>query len=186
MEDLEQDREFGQDQELEEEQETGGLAEAMADRVEALLVEELAHAGFRLMDVEYRQEGRWVLRLFMVRESGGLTLDDCAAASELASRLLDVADPIPHEYGMEVSSPGIFRKLSKPRHFSQSIGQVIRVKLKEEAVLTPGHYVLRGELSALEDETLVMVVEDEQIRIPLSGVKTARLDPDLKADLNRS
>jgi len=176
-------------------QDSGGSDPASsAGRVEAVLAPDLAAAGFRLLDAEYRQEGRMVLRLTVDRlhadgSTGGVTLDECAEASELASRLLDVADPIPTEYEMEVSSPGVFRKLSKPKHFHQSVGQILRVKLEADAVFNPGQYVLRGELTGVESgpegETLLLSVEEGPLRIPLSGVKEARLDPDLRVDLHR-
>lgn len=154
----------------------------IAARVEALLERPVAAAGFRLLEVQYRHEGRWVLRLVIDRADGAggsVGLDDCTAVSEVAGRILDVEDPIPQAFSLEVTSPGVFRPLKEPRHFRQSVGQVIRVHLAPDALPERKQRDLRGRLEAMDDDAVVLAVEGEQLRLPLAAVQKARLDPEL-------
>jgi len=163
-------------------------------RVEQLLDEPIRALGCRLLEARLRQEGRWVLRLTIERAEGALTLDDCARVSELAGRILDVEDPIPHAFFLEVSSPGVFRPLKERRHFEQSVGRRIRITVAPEAVPGLKDATFRAELKAVEGETLLLEVQgpdakspdtqspDTQstvLAVPLDAVKKARLDPDL-------
>ena len=164
-------------------------------QVEALLEAPIAGLGCRLLEVQYRQEGRWVLRLIVDGE-GGVGLDHLAQISELASRLLDVEDPIAGEYALEVSSPGLFRPLSERRHFEQSIGKLAKLTLSSDCLPERKNKVLRGRIEALvevdgqEAVRLTLQAKAQRKRapapepegpltIPLDGIRTARLDPDL-------
>ncbi len=83
----------------------------------------VASEGMELVDLEYRRQGRrWMLRLF-VDKDGGVTLDDCANISRELGDLLDVKDVIPQAYVLEVSSPGLNRRLRKKEDFSRFAGR---------------------------------------------------------------
>ncbi|MEE8177522.1 MAG: ribosome maturation factor RimP [Acidobacteriota bacterium] len=150
----------------------------IADRVEALLREPLGGLGYQLLDVEYRFEGRWVLRLLIDREQG-IGLDDCGTVSEMASRILDVEDPVPTAFSLEVSSPGLFRPLKLPRHFRQSIGKMVRFSLAPDVMASRKDKVLRCRITDVKEETLLVESEGEILELPLDGIRSARLDPDL-------
>jgi len=148
-------------------------------RVEALLAAPVTGLGFQLLEVQFRYESRWVLRL-VIDGPQGVGLDACAAVSEVAGRVLEVEDPIPHEFTLEVSSPGLFRPLRAARHFAQSVGKRVRFQLAPGFLAERRERQVRGTLVALEDEeTLVVDTAGETIRLPLAGVRAARLDPDL-------
>lgn len=148
-------------------------------QVEALLTEPVAGLGVRLLDTRLVQEGRWTLRLVIDRPASAVTLDDCARVSELAGRILDVEDPIPQAFALEVTSPGMFRPLKERRHFEQSVGKVVRLTLAHEALPERKDRTPRGVLVAVEGETLRLDVQGEPLTVPLQAVKKARLDPDL-------
>jgi ribosome maturation factor RimP len=150
----------------------------IAARVEALLAGPIAAAGCRLLEVQYRQEGRWVLRLIVDR-APTVGLDELSAVSELAGRLLDVEDFIPHAYSLEVSSPGIFRPLREPRHFQQSIGKQVRLTLAAGFQDERRQRTLRGVIEAVEGETVRLASGEEVVQLPVSAIRSARLDPDL-------
>ena len=81
-----------------------------------------------LWGVELRPEsGRWVLRLLVDKE-GGVTIDDLARVSREAGDLLDVYDPLPWRYDLEVSSPGVSRPLFRPEHYRSYVGKRVRVR----------------------------------------------------------
>jgi ribosome maturation factor RimP len=154
-------------------------------RVEALLAEPVAGLGVRLLDARLVQEGRWTLRLVIDRPSSAgrpdsaVTLDDCARVSELAGRILDVEDPIPQAFALEVTSPGMFRPLKERRHFEQSVGKIVRLTLAHESLPERKERTPRGVLVAVEGDALRLDVQGEPLTVPLEAVKKARLDPDL-------
>ena len=93
--------------------------------VEDLLEPVAAAHGVWIYDVEYVREGQeYFLRVFIDKD-GGVTIDDCVDVSHDLSDLLDIADPIPEAYTLEVSSPGLGRRLTKDRHYAASIGEEV-------------------------------------------------------------
>ncbi len=89
--------------------------------------------GMEIVDIEFRREhAGLVLRLFVDRTDGrGVTLDDLSHVSRQLSDLLDVHDVVPGSYTLEVSSPGINRRLRRPEHFRRYIGQKVQVRTSE-------------------------------------------------------
>ena len=144
------------------------LVELLEPTVEAL--------GYELADLEAQLGGpHGVLRLFIDADAG-ITLEDCETVSRQISSVLDVADPIGGEYRLEVSSPGLNRRLSKQEHYERYAGSLIKVRLKR---LVQGRRRLKGLLLAQDTETVVLRVGDKDISIPLDEIDTARLVPDL-------
>jgi ribosome maturation factor RimP len=104
------------------------MSDAM-EQVRQLLDPILESMGLSLWDLEFHKQGpRWLLRIFIDRESGDVTLGDCETVSRDLSAALDVEDIISHAYTLEVSSPGLDRTLSKPAHFVRFTGSTIRIK----------------------------------------------------------
>ena len=118
----------------------------------------VAGEGMELLEVEYvREREGWVLRLF-VDKAGGVGLEDCQQASRAVETALDVEDIIPHEYSLEVSSPGLNRPLSKPEHFKKVEGQ--RVKVKTFGPLgEPPRKHFTGKLVSVTDASVAVDVE---------------------------
>ncbi|MCG0275033.1 MAG: ribosome maturation factor RimP [Thermosediminibacteraceae bacterium] len=128
--------------------------------------------GFEMVDVEFVQEnGSWYLRYY-IDKPGGITLDDCQEVSEEISRQLDIEDPIPHSYILEVSSPGIERKLKKEEDFLKYIGSDVEIKTFEPF---DGKKILTGTLVDYNDGTVVLKVDSRTINIPLEKISSAKL-----------
>jgi ribosome maturation factor RimP len=86
------------------------------------------HHGLEIVDIEYRRESHGtVLRFFLDRE-GGVSLDELAPMSRYLGDVLDVHDVVPSAYVLEVSSPGINRRLRQPKHFRHYIGKRVRIR----------------------------------------------------------
>lgn len=103
--------------------------QSVAARAEALALPEAEKLHLSIWETEFVKEGAsWFLRYYIDRPEG-VGLDDCEAFSRAVDPLLDEADFIEEAYYLEVSSPGIERRLSKPEHFSFCNGQNIRVRL---------------------------------------------------------
>ncbi len=97
-------------------------------RTETLLEPIAKSNGVSIYDVEYVKEGSdWYLRAYIDKE-GGVTIDDCESVSRALNDKLDEEDYIAEAYILEVSSPGLTRKLTKPRHFAASLGQEVELK----------------------------------------------------------
>lgn len=137
------------------------------------LVERL---GYELTDLELKVGGRGgLLRVYIDKESG-VDIDDCEAVSHQVGAVLDVEDPIPGNYTLEVSSPGLDRTLTKPAHFQRFMGEDIKVKLRFPMA---GRRNFRGSLKSADDETIEVEVDGESHRLPLSTIESARLVPTL-------
>lgn len=150
----------------------------VATRVEGLLSEPIAHIGCRLLEVQFRSEGKWVLRLIVDREPS-IGIKDIGAISELAGRLLDVEDPIPQAYSLEVTSPGLYRILSAPRHFEQCLGKMVRLTIAEGFLPDRRKRTLRGRIEKATEQELILVLQDETVNVPMEAIRAAKLDPDL-------
>jgi ribosome maturation factor RimP len=139
--------------------------------------------GYELTDLELNLgHGRGVLRLFIDCEEG-IGLDDCEAVSHQVSGLLNVEEPIAVDYRLEVSSPGLDRKLVKPEHFDRFVGRQIKTRLKR---LVEGHRRVKGQLLARDGDTVVVQSESETIAISLADIEVARLVPELQASRDSS
>ena len=124
-------------------------------RVMALAEDLLENLGYELVDIDYPGGENGILRLFVDRQ-GGVSLDDCAHISRMFGALLDVDDPIPGRYNLEISSPGLNRRLRRYQDFSSRIGETIKLRL---ALPLDGRRRFTGTLKACRDEPLRLTVE---------------------------
>ena len=129
--------------------------------------------GFELADIDAHLGRRGLLRLFIDRDCG-VTLDDCQLISEQVGAFLDVADPLPGSYVLEVSSPGFDRRLRTLKHFERFKGESVRVELKD---VRDGRRNLTGRLVGVESSLVLLEVEGEVWRLPLNDIAMARLVP---------
>ena len=147
--------------------------------VEELLRPVAEDLGYELVDVQLASDrGR---RVFQVRidRPGGITLDECARLSREMSPHLEVADPIPGAYVLEVSSPGMQRPLRRAEDFERFRDQ--RVVVKTHGVVD-GRKTFRGLNRGMDDEGNLTVDDAETKRshtFPLEQVRKAHLDPEL-------
>jgi ribosome maturation factor RimP len=142
---------------------------AVWDIVEPIALE----LGLELVDVEHRREGRGaILRLYIDRPGGGVTLDELTAVSRQVSDVLDVhEDAVPGAYTLEVSSPGINRPLTRPAHFPPFIGK--RVHVKTRLPLGDRHS-FRGVLTAAGSDGITITADDQSAyEIPFDQIARA-------------
>jgi ribosome maturation factor RimP len=128
--------------------------------------------SLRLWDVEVGGvPGRTLVRVF-VDADGGIDLDTVAEVSEEISRGLDVRDPIPGRYTLEVSSPGLERTLRSPRHWALSVGQKVVVKTKD--VVHGATHRLEGSIAGAGERSVRLAVGGEEVDLPYAEIKSAR------------
>jgi ribosome maturation factor RimP len=130
--------------------------------------------GYELADLEVRLGGNGGLVRVFIDKSEGIDLDDCEKVSLAVSALLDVEDPVPGKYSLEVSSPGLDRKLTKVEHFQRFMGEVVKVQMRFPIA---GRRKFRGTLVSLDEENIVVEVDGESHSLALATIDTARLVP---------
>ncbi|MBN8894825.1 MAG: ribosome maturation factor RimP [Rhodanobacter sp.] len=144
--------------------------------------EVLADLGLECLGVEFTpSQGQSTLRVYLdLPEADGaerreVGIEDCEKASRELSALLDVDDPIPGHYVLEVSSPGIDRPLFTAAHFRKAAGQEVKVLLKAPL---DGRRRLRGKLAVVEGDRISLEAEGRTFDFDHNQVESARVVPD--------
>ncbi|RME28419.1 MAG: ribosome maturation factor RimP [Deltaproteobacteria bacterium] len=155
----------------------------MRPRLVELAEPVVERCGAELIAVELTNEhGEDVLRLFIDRP-GGVSVADCTRVSHAMSPVLDVHDPFPGRFRLEVSSPGMDRPVQRREDFLRFSGFRARLRLTPRS----GRRRFTGVLAGLDGDDLLFRVNDELRRYPLTDVDRVRLilDPDEYARLGR-
>jgi ribosome maturation factor RimP len=141
-----------------------------------------ASQGLELVDVEFRGGGKARLLRLFIDKPGGVTHEDCAWVSRELGNIFDVEDAIPGgSYTLEVSSPGLDRKLTKPADYERFAGSRIRLTTREP-VESNRH--LEGRLQGLRDGRVSVEVGNKKVpahtlEIELGNIEKANLIPEL-------
>lgn len=141
-----------------------------------LLEPTIEQLGYELADLELKLAGRDSLVRVFIDKPEGVGLADCETVSRQVSAVLDVEDPVPGHYVLEVSSPGLDRKLKKPAHFRRYVGEEIRVQLRFPV---EGRRKFRGRLIAAGEDTIQIEVDGQLHELPITTIDAARLVPSL-------
>ena len=150
------------------------MAALLREKLIALAEPLLGQLGYELVDLEYSPgRTRALLRIFIDRAQG-VGLDDCERVSREFSALLDVEDPVPTGYTLEVSSPGLDRVLRTPAHFQRFVGQRVRLELLRAR---DGRRRYTGRLEALTAEGIELNVDGAMVSVPFAEICRARLAP---------
>ena len=145
------------------------------EALKALLEPTVERLGYELTDLEAQLTGRsGVVRVF-IDHADGVDLGDCEKVSHAVSALLDVEDPIPGHYDLEISSPGLNRKLTKLEHFQRFTGETLKVQMRFPI---DGRKRFRGRLLSSDETNIVVDVDGEPYTLPMATIDTARLVPD--------
>jgi ribosome maturation factor RimP len=153
-----------------------GLPERVTSEIEKIVTSE----GLELVHVEYRRQGRTYLLRIDIDKDGGVTLEDCQQVSHQVSAWLDVEDPVPGEYELQVSSPGLDRKFYKDSDYQKFIGRLVRVKASKAI---RGLHVIVGRLKEFDGKKIVVtdpvMKKDPDYEIPLADIKETRLEVEM-------
>jgi len=153
-----------------------GLPERVTSEIEKIVTSE----GLELVHVDYRRQGRTYLLRIDIDKDGGVTLDDCQLVSQQVSAWLDVEDPVPGEYELQVSSPGLDRKFYKDSDYQKFIGRLVRVKTSKAI---RGLHVIVGRLKEFDGKKIVVtdpaMKKDPDYEIPLADIKETRLEVEI-------
>lgn len=131
--------------------------------------------GYELIEIEYHPNLNYgVLRLYIDKDSG-ILVEDCSAVSRQISAVLDVEDPVPGQYSLEVSSPGMDRPLRKLDDFQRFTGEVAKIKT---SMPFEGQRNFKGIITGVEDDLVIIECENKEVRLPVTAIDKARLVPD--------
>lgn len=130
--------------------------------------------GFELVDVELAGSHHHPTLRVYIDGPRGVNVDDCADVSRQLSALLDVEDPLPGHYTLEVSSPGLDRPLVKPEDFRRYVGETVKVKLQQPM---QGRRHFSGRLVEAAADHVVVEVDKEMFSLPYQDMERARLVP---------
>jgi ribosome maturation factor RimP len=144
----------------------------LRERLIALIEPLLERLGYELVQLDYSAGRAHALVRVFVDRPDGVTLDDCARISRELSALLDVEDPIPSAYTLEVSSPGFDRVLRTQAHFGRFVGSRVFVELKEPR---DGRRRYTGKLLTVDEAGIALEVDRERVRMAFDEIGKARL-----------
>ncbi|GAB4540972.1 MAG: ribosome maturation factor RimP [Thermodesulfovibrionia bacterium] len=143
-------------------------------RVRTMVEPVINHLGMELDHLEInRIGGKVFLRIFIDKE-GGVTIDDCESVSRDVEAILDVEDPIPYSYILEVSSPGLDRPIRCLDDFKKYLGRTVRVVT---SIPIQNQTFFIGDIERVGDEEVILVISgNKRVTIPYSIISRARLE----------
>jgi ribosome maturation factor RimP len=149
-------------------------AQALHDRIAEVAERVAASEGLELVEVELRGNGASRLLRITIDKPEGVSLNDCENLSRQLGTILDVEELVPGgRYQLEVSSPGVERKLFRPIDFERFLGERIKVTLHQPRA---GRKTFEGRLSAFKDNVVSLEVSDsETLALPLDEIFRANL-----------
>jgi ribosome maturation factor RimP len=144
----------------------------LRERLIALIEPVLVRLGYELVELEYAAgRSQAVVRIF-IDKAVGITVEDCERVSREVAALLDVDDPIPTAYTLEVSSPGFDRVLRTAAHFERFVGSRVFVELKAPRA---GRRRYTGMLQAVNATGIELEVDKQKVDVPFEEIGKARL-----------
>jgi len=150
-----------------------------AEDLATLFAPVVSSLGLECLGVEYSpSRGNSLVRVYIDAPGRIVTIEACESASREIAALLDVEDPIPGRYELEVSSPGFDRPLFTAAHFARFAGQAAKVQV---SLPIGGRRRFQGPIQRVEGDTVVIAQDGVEVSISLSNVHKANLVPDFSA-----
>jgi ribosome maturation factor RimP len=156
--------------------------EVIKNKVSRLAKQVAEEQEVELFDIKLSGRDRLLLRVTIDKE-GSVTLDDCERFSRSLEAILDVENPIPVSYSLEVSSPGLDRPLRELKDFEKNVGKLARI-ITVEKIEDQNLFI--GRISMVNSKSLRLLVNDREIDIPFEKILRARLEVELKWQKNSS
>jgi ribosome maturation factor RimP len=152
------------------------------EQVRAVAERVAASSGLEVVEVEFRGGGKSRMLRITIDKPEGVTHEDCANLSREVSTILDVEDSVPGSYVLEVSSPGLDRKLVRPQDFERFVGSQLKLTTREPV---NGNRHFQGRLESFQDGRLTLDVASgkksapQKMEFDLAGVEKANLVPEI-------
>ncbi|MFG6668680.1 ribosome maturation factor RimP [Halomonas sp. HNIBRBA4712] len=140
----------------------------------ALIEPVVAAMGFELWGIDHLSQGKHSRLVIYIERESGVSVEDCADISRQVSAVLDVEDPIPGEYRLEVSSPGMARPLYTLDHFTRFQGHHVALKLRSAF---DGRRKFQGLLAGVEGDEVLLQIDGEEYCFPIESIDAAHIVP---------
>ena len=144
-------------------------------RLTALLQPLVEELGYEFVGIDFSSNPKNPSLVLYIDKPAGLQVEDCEITSREVSALLDVEDPIPGHYVLEVSSPGLDRLLFTPAHFSRFVGELVKITLLEP---NEGRRKFTGAILRVQDDTITIEQDGTEVSLQHGNIAKARLVPD--------
>lgn len=132
-----------------------------------------------IVDIDYRREGQGnILRFYLDRPEGGVTIDELSTMSRRLGDVIEVGELVPGSYTLEVSSPGINRRLRQPDHFRRYLGKRVRVRTVESV---DGKRSFTGVLRSVQPDGIVCAVGEGERFIAFDNLSQANYEHEFPA-----
>ena len=148
------------------------LMNTMRQKIFQLAEQVAEEQGVELFGIELLGKGKVLLRVFIDKD-GGVTLDDCQRFSKSLGIVLDVENPIPGSYKMEVSSPGLDRPLRNLKDYEKNTGKLARVITKEK-IENRNFFI--GRILGIHYGMIQLLVGEQEMNIPVDNISRASLE----------
>ncbi len=136
------------------------------------LVEDL---GYEFVGLEHGSNPKNPVLVVYIDANDGIAVEDCERVSREVAALLDVEDPIPGHYNLEVSSPGLDRPLFTLEQFEQFAGEIARITLYAPQ---EGRRKFKGKILGAEGDQVKLALDDSEVLLEMGNIAKARLVPD--------
>ncbi|PHM37337.1 ribosome maturation factor RimP [Xenorhabdus innexi] len=145
----------------------------LEQKLTAMISAPVEALGYELVGLEFIRARVSTLRVYIDSEEG-ITVDDCADVSHQVSAVLDVEDPIPGLYNLEISSPGLERPLFKAEHYQRFMGEEVSLMLR---MAMQNRRKWQGIIKAVDGEMITVTVDGKDEVFALSNIQKANLVP---------
>jgi ribosome maturation factor RimP len=143
-------------------------------RIEDIVAPTIVGMGYELVRVSMSKGGGTLQIMVEPADGRAMDVEGCATVARALSAVLDVEDPIPSSYTLEVSSPGIDRPLTRPKDYARWAGHLARLETAEPI---EGRRRFKGTLLGLEGDVVKLRLDDgQETDVPLSAVTRAKLE----------
>lgn len=146
--------------------------------LEALIEPVVTAMGFELWGIEHLSQGKHSRLVIYIDSLEGITVDHCADVSRQVSGILDVEDPIPGQYQLEVSSPGMDRPLFTLAQFERYKGNTVSLRL---GAPFEGRRKFKGLLAGIDGDEVLLHLDGEEYCFPIDSIDQARVVPQFDA-----
>jgi len=148
----------------------------MKARLHALIEPVVTAMGCELWGIEFIPQGGHSMLKIYIDSGNGVNIEDCARVSRQISSLLDVEDPVPGKYTLEVSSPGLNRRLFNISQYPDFIGEEVKIVLH---LPFEGRRKFTGQLCGIENDDVIIRVEQEEYLLPFDEIERANIVPQM-------
>lgn len=146
------------------------------DKIIELICGVLDNMALRLYDIQFNEVSK-TLRVFIDRKNGSITVDDCKKVSTLISGKLNGSEYIVSSYALEVSSPGIERRLSRPEHYVWAIGNLVEIDSRDKKT--------RGYIRDVKKDGVVIATDTGEVMFAYTSIVRAKIVEELLHDKHR-